>query len=167
MVEGVLGAAAVVLAACVEESSPSPGNSKGAWELRDEDALMPLVLPLAGPAVVTDPLTVGPLVVDDPLVAVDPLVVPEGNPDENVEVDGSDDVDKPGGSDPTDMFPLSVVWPVPCAAVWACAVVMPRKMIAVRIMRCIAFSCFESDRRAASLIAMQDNARTIKNKNEV
>lgn len=150
MVEGVLGEAAVVLADCVEESSPSPGNSRGAWELRDEEALNPLVLPLAGPVVVTDPLTVGLLVVVDPVVAVDPLVVPDGNPDEDVEVDGCDVVDRPRGADPIAVLPLPVAWPFTSAAVWACAVVMPRKMIAVSIVRCIALSCFQSDRRAAS-----------------
>ena len=141
MVEGVLGAAAVVLADCVEESSASPGNSSGAWELRDEDALIPLVLPTAGPVVVTDPLTVGLLVV------VDPLVVPDDDPDEDVEVDGRVVVDKPEGSA---VLPPFVVWPFTCAAVWACTVVMPRKTIAVSMVRCIALSCFESDRGAAS-----------------
>jgi hypothetical protein len=45
---------------------------------------------------------------------------------------------------------------------------MPKKMIATRIVRCIAFSCI--GKRYAELrrsLAMQDNARTFENENEV
>ena len=124
MVEEAAGAAVVLLAACVELSSPSPGSSRGVCELREEeDALIPLVLPAAGPIVVTAPLTlVLPLADDPPVVAVD---VPE----ETDEVDGSGDVGMLSG-------------PPGLVVVWACAAaITPRQMIAVRIVRCIAFSC--------------------------
>lgn len=130
MVEGALGAAAVVPAACVELSSPSPGNCRGTCELREAGALIPLP--------VVDPVRL-PVA-----VAAEPLVAPE-NDDE----DGSDKVGTLSGSDPTvagslPRAPLSV-------AVCASAVVRPRETItATRIARCIAFSCFH--RKAA----MQD-----------
>jgi hypothetical protein len=95
------------------------------------------VLPPAGPAV------------DDPPVAAADVPV------ENDELDGSDEVGTLSGSVPV----LVSVW------AWA-AVIMPRKMIALRIMRCIAFSRLESDRRAFGP-AMQDNARSIERENEV
>jgi hypothetical protein len=124
MVEEVLdAAAAVVLADCVEVSSPSPGNSRGAWALDAEEALIPLVLPAAG---VGDPLTVEPPVV----VVAEPLVAAG----EDDEADGSDDVGTPSGSDPGALF---VVGTFGCAMVWACAIVEPRMMIAVRIVRFI------------------------------
>lgn len=119
MVEGALGAAAVELADCVEVSSPSPGNFRGTWELGDE-ALIPLVPPPA----------------EEPLTVVPPAV-PDGDVPENVEADGSDDVRTLRGSDPIVVLPPGVVW----AAVWARPPVMPRMMIAARIVRCIAFSC--------------------------
>jgi hypothetical protein len=128
IVEGVPGAAAVVLADCVEVSSPSPGNSRGAWEVRD-GALMPLALPLADPDIVTGPPIVALPVV---LVAADPPAAPD---DDDVEDVAIVDVGTPSGSDPTVVVPLPVT-------VWALAVVMPARMIAIRIVRCIAFSCF-------------------------
>jgi hypothetical protein len=79
MVERVLGAAAVVLADCVEVSGPSPG------------------------------------------------------------------------SDPTAVLPLAVVWPFTCAAIWGWAVVMPRKMIATRIVRCISRSSASRQSQATLL----------------
>ena len=82
MGEGAAGAAAVLLAACVELSRPSPGSSRGTCELREEDAPIPLVLPVAAPEVATDPLTVVPLL-DDSAVDV---------PDEKDELEGSVDV---------------------------------------------------------------------------
>jgi hypothetical protein len=150
MVEGELGAAAVVLADCIDVSRPSPGNSRGVCELREEAALIEAVLPLAGPDVVTDPLTAA-------LVVVDPLVVAEDDDvAEIVDVDGSDDVVTPRGSDPIAEFPL-VVWP--SAAVCAWAAVTPTRMIAVSMVRCIAFSCIEKrSRRLRRSLAMQDNA---------
>ena len=95
------------------------------------------MLPPAGPAV------------DEPPVAAADVPV------ENDELDGSDEVGTLSGSVPV----LASVW------AWA-AVIMPRKMVALRIMRCIAFSRLESDRRAFGL-AMQDNARSIERENEV
>src|ERR1700761_5419852 len=41
IVDGVPGAAAVALAACVEVPRPSPDNCRGAWELATEEALIP------------------------------------------------------------------------------------------------------------------------------
>jgi hypothetical protein len=109
--------------------------------------LIPLVPPPAD-----DPLTVAPLVVPDADAA-----------EENVEVDDSDDVGTLSGSDPMAVFPPAVV----CAAVWAWAAVMPRIMIAVRIVRGIAFSCVGKRSRSCLLLAMQDNARSVKTENEV
>lgn len=95
--------------------------------------LIPLLEPIAGPVVVTDPLTTGVVAVEP--LAVDPLVDADV-PDADDELDGSDDVDAAIVSDPA-----------PLVAVWAfAAVVMPIEMIAVRILRCIAFSCLESNR---------------------
>jgi len=150
MVEGGLGAAAVVLAACVEVSSPSPGNSRTVWELREEGALIETALPLEGPVVMTAPLTVGLVVVVD---VVDPVVVVDDDAAENVDVEDNGDAGAPRESGPPEVLPL-FVW---LAAVWACAAVIPRKMIAIRIVRCIAFSS----------LAMQDNARSIEKENEV
>ena len=134
MVDDAPGAAAAELVAdCVELSSPSPGNSRGACELREAGALIPLELP---PAV---------LDVDDPLVVV--ADVPAAN--------------EPNGSGEAGTLSGSVPVPV---AVWAWAVVMmPRRAAAVRIVRCIAFSCL----RAIAELALQDNARSIEKKNEV
>ena len=134
MAEDALGAAAAELVAdCVELSSPSPGNSRGACELREAGALIPLELPPAG------------LDVEDPLVAA------AGDPAEN-ELNGNGEAGTLSGS-----------VPVP-VAVWAWAVVMmPRRAAAARMMRCIAFSCS----RAIAELALQDNARSIKKKNEV
>lgn len=116
MVDGALGAAAVVPADCVAVSSPSPGNSRGTCELREAGALIPLELPLPG--------------VDDPLVGA--ADVPAKN-----ELNGSGEVGTLSGS---------VAAPV---VVWAWAVVMmPRRTAAVRIERCIAFSCLATNRRA-------------------
>ena len=162
MVDGGLGAAAVVLADCVEVSSPSPGNSRAVWELREEGALIETVLPIAGPDVITDPLTVGLVVVVDPLV-VDPVVVTDDDVAVDAEVDDSGDT--PKGLDPTAMLP-PFVWP--SAAVWAWAVVMPRRTTAIRIVHCIALSCMDKRRRKPRRsLAMQDNARSIENENEV
>lgn len=138
MGEAAPGAAAVELADCVEVSNPSPGNSRGIWELGDE------VLPPA-----EDPLPVTP-----PAPDVDV---------ENVEDDDCDVVGTLRGSNPTIVFPPAFV----CAAVWAWAVVMPRRKIAVRTVRCIAFSALEIDRGAALLLAMQDNAPSVKTEDEV
>ena len=81
MADGALGAAAVVPADCVEPS-PSPGNSRGTSELREEGALSPL-LPIAEPDDVAGPLIVGAEV-----------------PVENEEVDDSVDFGTPNGSVP-------------------------------------------------------------------
>ena len=115
MDEEALGAAAVELADCVEVSNPSPGSSRGIWELGDEAPVLP-------PA-------------EEPLAAAPP-VAPDGDAAENVEVDDSDVVGALRGSAPIVGLPPAAV----CASVWAWAVVMPRRMIAVRIVRCIAFS---------------------------
>jgi hypothetical protein len=146
MVEGGLGAAAVVLADCVEVSSPSPGSSRAACELREEGALIEVVLPLAGPDVVTDPLTLGLAVVADPVVVVVPLLVADGDVADDAEVDDGDDVAAPRESDPTAVL-APVVWP--SAAVWAWAAVMPSRMIAIRIVRCIACSLKKRPAKAA------------------
>ena len=106
MVEGGLGAAAVVLADCVEVSRPSPGNSRAACELREEGALIEAALPLAGPDVVTAPLIVGLAV-----AVVDPLVVPTDEVAKDEELDS--DVATPSVSDPTAVLAL----PWPCVAV--------------------------------------------------
>jgi hypothetical protein len=94
MVEGAPGAPAAGLAAWVEVSSPSPGSSRGDWELR-EDAVIPLVLPPAD----ADPLTVEPVVA----FAADPVVVPDVV--EGVELV---EVDTSRGSDPTVVVPVAV-----------------------------------------------------------
>lgn len=112
MVEGALGAAAVELADCDELSSPSPGNSRGTWELGDEALIPPAEEPPTVP----------------------PAVVPDGEAAENVEF--NDEVGTLRESDPIIVFPPAVV----SAAVWAWATVMPRRMIAARIVCCIAFS---------------------------
>jgi hypothetical protein len=155
MVEGAPGPAAVVLADCVEVSSPSPGNSRGAWELGDE-ALIPPVLPPAGTA---DPVTVEPLVV----VIAEPPVVADDVAGEDGEVDGSEDVDTPRGSDPG---AVPAVGTSDGVVVWACAIVEPRMMIAVRIVRRIRV-LLRDNRRPRRLPAVQDNARSVKNENEV
>ncbi len=93
--EGAAGAAAVLLGVCVEVLSRSPGNSSGTCELGEADALIPLMPPATGPAVITDPLT-GAL----PPPASDPFVVAVDVPEENDEVDGSDDVGTLSGSVP-------------------------------------------------------------------
>ena len=126
MVEVVPGPAAVVLADCVEVSSPSPGNSSGAWELGDE-ALIPLVLP---PACTADPVTVEP----PAAVVAAPPVVADDVADENDEVDGADGADTPRGSDPESLLFIGTF---DCVVVWACAIVEPRMMITVRIVRFI------------------------------
>jgi hypothetical protein len=51
--EAELEAAAVVLAACVDVSGISPGNSKGVCELPEAEPVAPVV-PLADPVVVVD-----------------------------------------------------------------------------------------------------------------
>jgi hypothetical protein len=157
MVEGALDAAAAVLADCVEVSSPSPGNSRGIWELDDEEALIPLVPPPAG---VGDPLIVEPPVG----VVAEPLVVAGDVIDVDDEVDGSDDVDTPRGSDPG---ALLVVGTSDCIVVWACAIVEPRMMITVRIVRFIRFLLLRDNCGPSRSPAMQDNARAVKNENEV
>lgn len=86
MAEGALGAAAVVLADWVEVPSPSPGNSRGTCELREDGALIPL-LPAAEPDGVADPL-------------VDPVVLVADVPVENEKVEDSVEVGTPSGSVP-------------------------------------------------------------------
>lgn len=105
MVEGGLGAAAVVLADCVDVSSPSPGNSKAVCELREEGALIEAVLPLAGPVVMTAPLTVGLAVGVDAVVVVDPVVVTDDDAAENVDGEDSGDAGVPKDSVPPDVLP--------------------------------------------------------------
>lgn len=78
MGEAVPVAPAVVPADWVEVSSPSPGNSRGSWELR-EAVLIPLVPP-PGSDAVADPLTVEAVV-----LGADPFVVPDGDAVEGVE----------------------------------------------------------------------------------
>jgi hypothetical protein len=153
MVEEVLdAAAAVALADCVEVSSPSPGNSRGAWELGDEEALIPLVLPPAGggDALVVEPLAV---VVAEPPVAAD----------EDDDVDG-DDVDTARGSDPA---ALLVAWTFGCVVVWACAIVEPRMTITARIVHFIRVLLLRDTRGPERWPAMQDNARSVKTEDEV
>lgn len=119
MVAGGLGVAAVVFADCVDVSSPSPGNSRAVWGLREEGALIEAVLPPA------------------PVVVVGPVVVTDDDAAENVDVDGSGDVATPSEPDAAALPPA--VWP--SVAVWAWAAAIPRRMIATRIVRCIALSC--------------------------
>jgi hypothetical protein len=158
MVEEVLDeAAAVALADCVEVSSPSPGNSRGAWALGDEEALIPLVLPPAG---VGDPPTDEPLVV----VVAEPPVAVDDVADEDGEADGDDDVDTARGSDPGGLLVVSTFG---CMVVWACAIVEPRMMIIVRIVRFIRVLLLRDNRGLYRSPATQDNARSIKNENEV
>ena len=110
MVEDVIdAAAAVVLADCVEVSSPSPGSSRGPWALDDEEALSPLVPPPAGAG---DPPTV-----ERPVAVIaEPLVVAGDVAGEDDEADGSDDAGTLRGSDPGALF---VVWTFGCAVIWA------------------------------------------------
>jgi len=157
MLEGVLDAAAVVLADCVEVSSPSPGNSRGIWELGDEEALIPLAPP---PADVGDPLIVEPAVG----VVAEPLDMAGDVADEDDEVDGSDDVDTPRGSNPGTLL---VVGASDRVVVWACAIVEPRMMITVRIVRFIRFLLLRDNCGPSRSSPMQDNARAVKNENEV
>jgi hypothetical protein len=89
------------------------------------------VPPTAGPVVVTDPLAVGLPVV----VVVELPVAPVDVADENEEMDGSDVVGALRESDP--LF----------AAVWACAAVEPKTMIAVRIVRRIRVLLLRYNRR--------------------
>lgn len=148
MLEGALGAAAVVPAACVELFGPSPDNCSGIWGLRVAGAPI-LLLPTEDPVVAADPLIAAPAPDD-----VDP---PADAPAENEEEEGSVDVGTLSGSVP--MF----------GVVWArTAVTRPKQMIAVRIVRCIAFSCTGSRRggRAAGP-AMQDNAWSIKSDHQL
>jgi hypothetical protein len=44
---------------------------------------------------------------------------------------------------------------------------MPTKTIAVKIVRCIALSCSDNNRRAFGKLAMQDNARSSQGEDEV
>lgn len=87
MAEVAPGAAAVVLADCAEVASPSPGNSRGTCEFREEGVLMPLLPTAAESGVVTDPL-------------VDPLAAVADVPAENAAVEDSVDVGTPSGSVP-------------------------------------------------------------------
>lgn len=82
IVEGALGAAAVVLADCVEVPSPSPGNSRGTCELREEGTLIPL-----------PPTEELDGVADPPVVGADVSA-------ENEEIDDGVDVGTPRGSVP-------------------------------------------------------------------
>jgi hypothetical protein len=157
MVEAVLDAAAVVLADCVEVSSPSPGNSRGIWEPGDEEALVPLVPPPAG---VGDPLIVEPAVG----VVAEPFDVAGDVADEDDEVDGGEDVDTPRESDPGTLL---VVGASDCVVVWACAIVEPRMMITVRIVRFIRILLLRDNCGPSRSPPMQDNARAVKNENEV
>jgi hypothetical protein len=87
------GADAVVIAACVDVSGISPGNSKGAWDDADAEP----VAPVAPPA--------------DPLVFVDPVDVPSCDADEVDDTDDADDREDVGalrGSDPV-VVPLLFV----------------------------------------------------------
>jgi hypothetical protein len=87
--EGALGAVAVVLAACVDVSGISPGNSKGDWDIPEAEPIA-RVAPLA-----------------DPLAVDDPDAVPDCDAGEGDDIDGKEDVGTPRGSDPTTLL---LVW---------------------------------------------------------
>ena len=113
------GAAAVVLAAWVEVSGISPGNSKGVCEFPEAEPVAPAVPPA------------------DPAVLVEPADVP------NCEADEGDSTDEENVAD-TALPPL-LVWPFPCDTIcpccWPWAVVMPRNMAAMMKKSFIALSC--------------------------
>jgi hypothetical protein len=58
------------------------------------------------------------------------------------------------------------VWSLNGLAVWACAVAMPRNMVAMMKERCIAPSCVEFNRKAAPSPSHRDNVRSAKTENE-
>jgi hypothetical protein len=139
MGEGALGAVAVVLAACVDVSGISPGNSKGDWDIPEAELVAP-VAPLADPVVVGDP---------DVPDAVLNCVAGEGDDiDGEADVGIEGDVGTPRGTDP--VLSLPVVWPFGCNTVCPWAVVMPRNMIAMMKSSCIALSCVECRKAALS-----------------
>jgi hypothetical protein len=113
------GAAAVVLAAWVDVSGISPGNSKGVCEFPEAEPVAPAV-PLAAPA-----------------VFVEPADVPNCEADEGTNTDEENVVDT--------ALPLLLGWPLTCDAVcpccWPWAVVMPRTMTAMMKKSFIALSC--------------------------
>jgi len=90
MGEGGLGAVAVVLAACVDVSGISPGNSKGDCDIPEAELVAP-VAPLA-----------------DPVVVGDPDAVPDCDAGVGDDTDGREDAGTLRGSDPT-AFPLLLV----------------------------------------------------------
>ena len=103
------GAAAVVLAAWVEVSGISPGNSKGVCEFPEAEPVAPAVPPA------------------DPAVLVEPADVPNCEADEGTNTDAENVTD-------TALALLLLVWLFICDAVcpccWPWAVVMPRTMTA-------------------------------------
>ena len=113
------GAAAVVLAAWVDVSGISPGNSKGVCEFPEAEPVAPAVPPV------------------DTAVFVEPAEVP------NCEADEGDNTDEENVAD-TALLPL-LVWPFLCDTVcpccWPWAVVMPRTMAAMMKKSFIALSC--------------------------
>jgi hypothetical protein len=137
------GAVAVLVAACVELSGTSPGNSKGAWEVAPEPA--PAAPP--EPVVPAEPFP-------DPVAGDDSADAPDGDAVDAEDPDGVDDV----GIDPTALAPL-LVWPFVCSTVWPWAVAMPRNTITMMKTRCIALSCVECNNTALPRVPL-DNARS-------
>jgi hypothetical protein len=145
------GAVAVELAAWVDVSGISPGNSKGAWE----------VVPEPEPAAAPEPAAPA-LPFPDPVAVDDCCDVPDGDvacePDDVDAVDDVEDV----GVEPTALLLLLVRLFI-CGTVWASAVTgavaMPRNMITMMKTRCIALSCVECTALPPVLL---DNARSAK-----
>jgi hypothetical protein len=102
-----LAAAAVEVAACVEVSALSPDSSSGTWELLDAEVVIADVLPPAA------------LLPVDPALDADPPVPPAGT-------------DPVGKVCTGTLSGSEVLLLAPVDAVWACAVVVPKAMIAIR-----------------------------------
>jgi hypothetical protein len=120
----------VLVAAWVELSGISPGNSKGAWEVVPEPPIAP-----PEPVVPAEPFP-DPVTVDDSADAPDADAACD--PVDADDPDGVDDV----GSEPTALEPL-LVWPFVCSTVWPWAAVMPRNIITMMKTRCTALSRVE------------------------
>ena len=90
MDEGELGAVAVVLAAWLDVSGISPGNSTGDWEI-------PVAEPVAPVGPRADPAAVG-----------DPDAVPNCDAGEDDDMGGREEVGTLNGSDPTALSLLFV-----------------------------------------------------------
>jgi hypothetical protein len=94
--------------------------------------------------------------------AVPDSVAVEGNGTDGEEADGEEDVGPPRASGPA-AFSLPFIWPSGCSAVWPWAVVVPKNIVAMMKMNFIALSCVN----APKLAALPDNARSVKNENEI